>query len=126
MFKGELQLKSLEDLAKLREEALKKVNIRGERKGQRIVVGMATCGIAAGARPVMNALVEEVQKRNLTDVEIAQTGCIGVCRLEPIIEVYDENNVKTTYVEMTADKARKVILDHVVNGQVVTEFTIKE
>lgn len=119
-------MKSLADLAKLREEALKKVNIRGERKGIRIVVGMATCGIAAGARPVLNTLVEEVQKRNLADVEVAQTGCIGVCRLEPIVEVYDENNEKITYVEMTADKAKKVISDHIVNGQVVADYTIKE
>lgn len=119
-------MKSLADLAKLREESLKKVNIRGERKGIRIVVGMATCGIAAGARPVLNALVEEVSKRNLLDVEVAQTGCIGVCRLEPIIEVYDENNKKVTYVEVTPEKARKIIVDHIVNGQVVAEYTIQE
>lgn len=119
-------MKSLADLAKLREESLKKVNIRGTRKGKRIVVGMATCGIAAGARPVLNALVEEVSKRNLLDVEIAQTGCIGVCRLEPIIEVYDENNKKVTYVEVTAEKAKKIIVDHIVNGQIVAEYTIKE
>lgn len=119
-------MKSLADLAKLREEALKKVNIRGERKGKRIVVGMATCGIAAGARPVLNALVEEVQKRNLNDVEVAQTGCIGVCRLEPIVEVYDENNEKVTYVEVTPEKAQKIIVDHIVNGQIVKEYTIQE
>ncbi|MCH4889051.1 (2Fe-2S) ferredoxin domain-containing protein [Acidaminobacter sp. JC074] len=119
-------MKSLADLAKLREEALKKVNIRGERKGKRIVVGMATCGIAAGARPVLNALVEEISKRNLQDVEVAQTGCIGVCKLEPIVEVYDENNEKVTYVEMTPEKAQKVIVDHIVNGQIVAEYTIQE
>lgn len=119
-------MKSLADLAKLRDEALKKVNIRGERKGKRIVVGMATCGIAAGARPVLNALVEEVQKRNLLDVEVAQTGCIGVCRLEPIVEVYDENNEKVTYVEVTAEMAKKIIVDHIVNGQIVTEYVIKD
>jgi NADP-reducing hydrogenase subunit HndB len=119
-------MKSLADLAKIREEALKKVNIRGDRKGIRIVVGMATCGIAAGARPVLNALVEEIQKRNLLDVEVAQTGCIGVCRLEPIIEVYNEENEKVTYVEVTPEKAKKIINDHVVNGQIVAEYTIKE
>lgn len=119
-------MKSLADLAKIREEALKQVNIRGTRKGKRVVVGMATCGIASGARPVLNALVEEVQKRHLSDVEVAQTGCIGVCRLEPIVEVYDENNEKVTYVEVTAEKARKIILDHIVNGQVVTEYTIQD
>lgn len=119
-------MKSLADLAKLREEALKKVNIRGSRKGIRIVVGMATCGIAAGARPVLNTLVEEVQKRNLLDVEIAQTGCIGVCRLEPIVEVYNEENEKITYVQVTAEKAKRIVSDHIVNGQIVAEYTIKE
>lgn len=119
-------MKSLADLAKLREDALKKVNIRGERKGKRVVVGMATCGIAAGARPVLNALVEEVSKRNLLDVEIAQTGCIGVCRLEPIVEVYDENNEKVTYVHVTPEMAKKIIVDHIVNGQVVAEYLIQE
>ena len=119
-------MKSLADLAKIREEALKKVNIRGERKGIRIVVGMATCGIAAGARPVLNTLVEEVQKRNLSDVEVAQTGCIGVCRLEPIIEVYNEKNEKVTYVNVTPEKVKKIVVDHIVNGQIVAEYTIQE
>jgi len=117
-------MKSLAELAKIREEALKKVNIRTDRKGTRIVVGMATCGISAGARPVMSALINESQKRNLTDVEITQTGCIGVCRLEPIVEVYKEGMEKVTYVEMTEEKARRVIAEHIVNGQIVSEFTI--
>ena len=117
-------MKSLAELAKLREEALKKVNIRTDRKGTRIVVGMATCGISAGARPVMAALLDEANKRQLQDVEVTQTGCIGVCRLEPIVEVYKEGTEKVTYVEMTEEKARRVIAEHIVNGQVVSEFTI--
>ncbi len=118
-------MKSLAELAKLREEALKKVNIRTDRKGTRIVVGMATCGISAGARPVMTALLDESNKRNLADVEVTQTGCIGgVCRLEPIVEVYKEGEGKVTYVEMTEEKARRVIAEHIVNGQIVSEFTI--
>ncbi len=117
-------MKSLADLAKLREEALKKVNIRGERKGTRIVVGMATCGIAAGARPVLKALLEEVEKRGLKDVEVTQTGCIGVCRLEPLIEVYKEGGGKVTYVEVTEAKARRIISEHIVNNNVVMEYTI--
>ena len=117
-------MKSLEELAKIREEALKKVDIRKERKGTRIVVGMATCGISAGARPVMKALLEEVDKRHLADVEVTQTGCIGVCRLEPIFEVYREGEEKVTYVEMTEAKARRVISEHIVNGNIVTEYTI--
>ncbi len=117
-------MKSLQELAKIRDEAKSKINLRKDRKGTRIVVGMATCGISAGARPVLTALLEEVSKRGLPDVEVTQTGCIGVCRLEPIIEVYKEGDDKVTYVEMTAEKAKKVIADHIVNGQVVTDFTI--
>lgn len=117
-------MRSLEELAKIREEALKKVDLRKERKGTRIVVGMATCGISAGARPVLTALLEEAQRRNLQDVEITQTGCIGVCRLEPIIEVYKEGEDKVTYVEMNAEKAKKVIAEHIVNGKVVSDCTI--
>lgn len=116
-------MKSLAELAKIRDEAKKKVDLR-EKKGTRIVVGMATCGIAAGARPVLLALVEEIKKRNLQDVEVVQTGCIGVCRLEPLVEVYSDNGEKVTYVSMTPEKARKIIADHIVNGKVVSEYTI--
>lgn len=117
-------MKSLAELVKIREEALKKVDIRKERKGTRIVVGMATCGISAGARPVLTALLEEANKRNLADVEVTQTGCIGVCKLEPLVEVYKEGEEKVTYVDMNAEKAKRVIAEHIVNGKVVTEFTI--
>ena len=117
-------MKSLDELKKLRDESLKKVDLRTDRVGTRIVVGMATCGIAAGARPVMTALLDEVQKRGLTDVTITQTGCIGVCRLEPLVEVYKEGEEKVTYVELTEEKARRIIAEHIVNGQIVTQFTI--
>lgn len=117
-------MKSLEELKKIREEAIKKVDIRKQKEGIRIVVGMATCGISAGARPVLTALVEEVNKRNLNNVTVTQTGCIGACRLEPIVEVYKPNEEKVTYVDMTPEKAKKVIAEHIVNGNVVTEYTI--
>ncbi len=117
-------MKTLAELTQLRDEALKKVDLRKDRKGTRIVVGMATCGIAAGARPVLAALMDEVQKRGLKDVEITQTGCIGVCRLEPLVEVYKEGEDKVTYVELTAEKARRIIAEHIVNGNVVTQLTI--
>ena len=117
-------MKSLAELAKIREEALKKVDIRRERKGTRIVVGMATCGISAGARPVLTALLEEVNKRNLADVQVTQAGCIGVCKLEPLVEVYKEGEDKVTYVDMNPEKARRVIVEHIVNGKVVSEYTI--
>ncbi|MCC5912382.1 MAG: (2Fe-2S) ferredoxin domain-containing protein [Clostridiaceae bacterium] len=117
-------MKSIAELNKIREEALESVNLRKDRKGTRIVVGMATCGIAAGARPVLMALLEEAKKRNVEHVMVTQTGCVGACRLEPIVEVYKEGEDKVTYVDMTAEKAKRVIADHIVNGKVVDEYTI--
>ena len=100
------------------------MNLRREHEGTRIVVGMATCGIAAGARPVLAAFTEEVSKRNLQNVTIAQTGCIGICQYEPVVEVYEPGKEKVTYVKMTPEMAVKVVNDHLVNGNVVTEYTI--
>ena len=119
-------MKSLAQLEELRNKTLAKINLRkDEGDGIRIVVGMATCGIAAGARPVLKAMMDEIEKRNLTDkVYVTQTGCIGMCKLEPIVEVYMPGNEKITYVEMTAEKAVKVINDTVVNGKVVNEYTV--
>jgi len=90
----------------------------------RIVVGMATCGIAAGARPVMNAFLEELKKRNINDVKVTMTGCIGACRLEPIVDVIDSNGKKVTYVKMTPEKAARVVAEHIVNGRVCVDYTI--
>ena len=118
-------MKSLADLEAIRLKTVNKVGLRKESADEtRIVVGMATCGIAAGARPVMQAFVEEIQKRNISDAFVTQTGCIGVCRLEPIVEVYVPGKEKVTYVKMTAEKAAKVVLEHIVNGKVVDEYTI--
>lgn len=117
-------MKSLEDLKKIREEAKRKMTMRlGEEQKYRVVVGMATCGIAAGARPVLNTLVEEVAKLNIP-VTVTQTGCIGLCSLEPIVEVFDAKGEKTTYVLMNADKARDVALRHLKNDEVIEEYTI--
>jgi NADP-reducing hydrogenase subunit HndB len=85
---------------------------------------MATCGIAAGARPVLSAFVQEVEKRNMTDVTVTQTGCIGMCRLEPIVEVYVPGEEKVTYIEMTEDKVARVVAEHLINGKIVAEYTV--
>ena len=85
---------------------------------------MATCGIAAGARPVLTAFLEEIEKRDLKNITVAQTGCIGVCRLEPIVEVYVPGQEKVTYVKMSPDKVPAVVSEHLVNGRVVTDYTI--
>ena len=118
-------MKSLAELEAIRQRTLEKVAMRKEGDDAvRVVVGMATCGIAAGARPVMLKFLEEIQKRNLQNVTVSQTGCIGICQFEPIVEVIDENGTKTTYVKMTPEKALRVVNDHIVNGNVVTEYTI--
>ncbi|MBE7011171.1 MAG: (2Fe-2S) ferredoxin domain-containing protein [Ruminococcaceae bacterium] len=118
-------MKSLAELQEIRNRALNQVNLRKEREeGIRVVVGMATCGIAAGARPVLNAFVQEVEKRNMADVTVTQTGCIGMCRLEPIVEVYVPGQEKVTYIEMTEEKVAKVVAEHLVNGKIVAEYTV--
>ncbi len=119
-------MKSLAELEAIKNKMKNQVGMRKENEDQttRIVVGMATCGIAAGARPVLSALVEEVGKRNLAHVTVTQTGCIGMCRLEPIVEVLVPGQEKVTYVKMDAEKAIKVVSEHIVNGRVCTEYTI--
>ena len=117
-------MKSIAELEAIRDKALKEVNIRKQGDGTRIVVGMATCGIAAGARPVLSAFLEEVSKRELSDVRVTQTGCIGVCRLEPIVEVYKEGGERVTYGNVEPSMVPKIVFEHIVNGNAVGEFTI--
>ncbi|MBQ7245527.1 MAG: (2Fe-2S) ferredoxin domain-containing protein [Firmicutes bacterium] len=116
-------MKSLEDLKKMREEALKRVEMRDSEKDYRVVVGMATCGIAAGARPVLNRLVEETADKNY-NCTITQTGCIGMCVYEPIVEVYGKDGEHTTYVLVDPDKASRILAEHIGNGQIVEEYTV--
>jgi NADP-reducing hydrogenase subunit HndB len=118
-------MKSLKELEEIRNKTLSQIDIRKKGEGIRIVVGMATCGIAAGARPVLSAFVEEVAKRNLSNVMVSQTGCIGACRLEPMVEVYTSgSDDKVTYVKVTPDMVGRIVAEHIVNGHPVTEFTI--
>ena len=116
-------MKSLEDLKKMREAALKKVEMREGGKDYRVVVGMATCGIAAGARPVLNKLVEETAEKDYNCV-VTQTGCIGMCVYEPIVEVYGKDGSHTTYVHVDADKAAKILEEHIGKGHIVEEYTV--
>lgn len=105
---------------------MEEIGLRKNKNGLRIAVGMATCGIAAGARPVMQAFLEELKKRNIQDVQVTMTGCIGVCRLEPIVEVISPDGSKVTYVEMTPEKAVRVVAEHIVNGRICRDLTIGE
>ena len=118
-------MKSLAELQAIRDKAREKMSLRdGAQEGIRVVVGMATCGIAAGARPVLNAFTDEVAKRHLTNVTVTQTGCIGMCQFEPIVEILVPGQEKVTYGKMTADKVARVVADHIVNGNPVAEYTI--
>ena len=117
-------MKSLEELKAIKAKMQDKVAIRTNSGDTRIVVGMATCGIAAGARPIMAKFVEEAAKRNLTNVTVAQTGCIGMCRFEPIAEVLIPGKEKVTYVQLTEEKVARIVADHIVNGTPVAEYTI--
>ena len=117
-------MKSIQELEAIRQKTLQTINLRKEQSGTRIVVGMATCGIAAGARPVLTAFMDEVAKRNLQHVVVAQTGCIGVCRLEPIVEVYKPDQEKVTYVKVTPDMVGRIVTEHIVGDRPVDEYTI--
>ncbi len=118
-------MKSLEELKAIRDKMKGSVILREENGDNiRVVVGMATCGIAAGARPVLAAFTEEVAKRHLTNVTVTQTGCIGICQYEPVVEVFEANGTKTTYIKMTPDKVARIVTDHLVNGNAVKEYTI--
>ena len=117
-------MKSIADLEKIRQKTLSAVNLRRESEGTRIVVGMATCGIAAGARPVMNAFIDEIGKRNMLNVVVAQTGCIGMCRYEPIVEVTLPGQEKVTYGHVKPEMVARIVSEHVVNGNPVVEYTI--
>ena len=118
-------MKSLAELTAIRDRMKDKVILREGSGEIRVVVGMATCGIAAGARPVLNAFVEEVSKAGLMDkVTVSQTGCIGICQYEPVVEVVEAGKDKVTYVIMTAEKAQRVVEEHLKGGKVVAEYTI--
>ena len=118
-------MKSLAELQAIRDKARAQVSLRENSDNSiRVLVGMATCGIAAGARPVLTTMVDEVAKRQLNIVVVTPTGCIGICQFVPVVEVVTPDGENTTYVKMTPEKAVRVVNDHLVNGNVVTEYTI--
>ncbi len=119
-------MKSLAELQAIREKTLNRINLRKEDASEtiRVVVGMATCGIAAGARPVMLSFMEETEKRSLGNVTVSQTGCIGMCRLEPMVDVYLPGQEKVTYVHVKPEMVSRIVAEHIVNGRPVEEYTI--
>ncbi|MBQ1564744.1 MAG: (2Fe-2S) ferredoxin domain-containing protein [Clostridia bacterium] len=118
-------MKTLEELAQIRDRMKNKVALREGSGEIRVVVGMATCGIAAGARPVLNAFVEQVAEQNLSDrVTVTQTGCIGMCRFEPIVEVFEGDKERVTYVKVKPEMVPEIIKEHLIGGKPVTKYTI--
>ena len=118
-------MKSLEELKAIREKMQGQIGMRSEHATDtRVVVGMATCGIASGARPVLNTLVKEVEDRKLKQVIVTQTGCIGLCQYEPIVEVYEPGKEKVTYVKVNEEKAKEILEQHLVRGQVVDKYLL--
>ena len=119
-------MKSLAELEAIRKKTLSRINLRNEEKSEttRVVVGMATCGIAAGARPVMLSFMDEIEKRQLSHVTVSQTGCIGMCRLEPMVDVILPGQEKVTYVHVKPEMVPRIVAEHIVNGRPVHEYTI--
>ena len=118
-------MKSLEELKAIREKMKRQMDLReNDENSIRVVVGMATCGIAAGARPVMTAFLDEINRRGLTNVTVSQTGCIGVCRLEPVAEVFVPGQEKVTYVRLRPEMVPAIVEQHLVNHNVVQDYTI--
>lgn len=118
-------MKSLEELKAIREKMKRQMDLReNDESNIRVVVGMATCGIAAGARPVLAAFTDEVAKRGLTHVSVGQTGCIGICQYEPVVEIFEPGKEKVTYVKVTPEMVPAIVSQHIVNGSPVTEYTI--
>lgn len=118
-------MKSLAELQAIKDRMKDKVVLREGTNSIRVVVGMATCGIAAGARPILNKFVEEVNEKGLADkVAVSQTGCIGICQFEPIVEVFEAGKEKVTYVKMTAEKVTEVVEKHLKGGKIIAEYTI--
>ncbi len=117
-------IKSLDDLKRIREEALAKRELKRTSGAAQVIVGMGTCGIAAGARDTMKAILETIEKDNLQDIIVTQTGCIGLCEREPIVQVIVGTNPKVTYGKVTPEIARQILKEHVKLGKVVENHVI--
>lgn len=116
---------NLEDLKRIREKAQKDIELRQKQARIRIVVGMGTSGIAAGAREVLRTFLDEIGRRNLTDVIVTQTGEKGLASQEPMVEVHEEGRPVVIYGSVTPEKAKRIVVEHIVNGNPVTEYAVE-
>lgn len=119
------KVKTLEDLKRLREEALEKRKVKSAGGQVQVIVGMGTVGIAAGARETLKAILDYIEQNNLADILVRQTGNIGLDSFEPIVQVLVGENPKVTYGRVTPDAARRIMKEHVQGGQVVKDFKIE-
>jgi NADP-reducing hydrogenase subunit HndB len=118
-------IKSIKDLEQIRDEAKDLINLRKDNESKtRIVVGMGTCGIAAGARQSMLAILDELKKRNIDDVIVTETGCIGLCKFEPLVDVIKPGEPKVTYINVDETKARQIVVKHIINNQIIDDWVI--
>ena len=117
-------MKTSQELEEIRKITYEKIRTDKDRKVPRVLVGMATCGLAAGARPVYETILAEVEKNGLTDVIVSQTGCIGMCRLEPIVEIYMPGEGRISYIRVDSEKAARIVVEHLKNGKPVEEYTV--
>jgi len=116
-------MKSLAELQEYKKKSIQNMKTKKENQGYKVIVGMATCGIAAGGEKIMKAFKDNLKMRNI-HVPVSITGCVGVCRLEPMADVIDEHGNKTTYIILTPEKVERIVQNHIINGQIVSEYTI--
>jgi len=117
-------MKSLADLKKLRDESLKNIEMRYNKGTRRIQVGMGTCGIAAGARPILNKIIEEVDRLNIKDIIVTQVGCMGECAYEPVVEIIDTDGTSTIYCQVTEEKMTEIITSHLIDGRIKDQYVL--
>ena len=117
-------MKSLEDLKKLRDQSLKNMTMRYQTDGTRVQIGMGTCGIAAGARPVMSKFLEEISNRNLKNVTVTQVGCMGECAFEPIVEIVEQNGNSTIYCLVSEKKVAEIVEEHIIGGKRLERYLL--
>lgn len=117
-------MKSLAELEKVQQEVYRRINLRTLKGDYTVSVAMDDCGMAAGARQVLLTILDEIEQQGLDNVRVVQTGCLGDCKLEPVVEIFQEGQPKTTYIQMTEEKARQIVKSHLMQHQVVEAFTI--
>jgi NADP-reducing hydrogenase subunit HndB len=119
------QVKSLEDLKRIKEQALEKKQVKASSGSAHVIVGMGTCGIAAGARDTMKAILKYIEANNLSGIIVTQTGCIGLCEREPIVQVSLGEEPKITYGKVTPDVVERIMKEHVLGGKSLQEYMVK-